>query len=262
MVNYHALDAISRGRLNDAHHSWNLYFLRHVGRVQREAREPTAAIVKGLASHVALLQPEKLGQFAIITPAVLSKTGRRQGTAWRAFTERTLREGRTPILQQQAEAVSLIHFRVMERIGHLFLSEKHFELPIAWQSPFGWLKAMPDFVYRDSEGRLCIIDLKVMTAISDRAFESSSREWGYWLQDVHYCEGVAQHFGEPVFDFLFVCVESELPHRVTLRRFTDSMRQRAADRRFYLLDQIATRMKTMDWSEDGEDDIREVEHRL
>lgn len=263
---YRAANAVSRSSLNVAHASWNLYFLRYVAKTVPEENEPTAAILKGNLSHAALFDPAKLNDFIVIPPAALSRNGHRRGIAWQQFATACHAAGKTPIPREIAEAATLMCFRVQQAIGPLLLnaSERWCERPILWRHRSGVdCKALLDFLYRDGAGRLCILDLKSTETLDDSAFGRKSRKWGYWLQDVHYREAVEMEFpGEAAYDFLFVCVESQPPYRVRLKRFTPQMISRAEQRRAFLLDEIARRTESGDWGEHDEDDINEIEHGL
>lgn len=268
MSNYHAEQGISRGMLNVAAHSWNKFGLLWNGMLPNDFEEPSPAILKGVASHVALLQPELLNQFVPIPPNVLSDTGRRQGRRWSEFVQQARKAGKTPLSHELMATVGLITFRVRSLLGPLLesASQRAFELPLFWRSPTTHLpcKALLDFTYVDGFGRRVIIDLKVSDEFSRANFVRKSRAFGYWLQDVHYREAAAVSFNTDIrnVDFIFVCVEGVLPHRVRLRTFAEQSVAAFARRREELLSQILQRSTSGDWSEPGEMDIEEVEHSL
>lgn len=97
------------------------------------------------------------------------------------------------------------------------------EMTLAWQDELTgvWLRARPDFLPRsciDGDDVRIVSDLKFMagTHCSPRKFAKAMDEFGYVLSAAHYSEGIKQIYGKYPTGFVFVVVEKDEPHTVSL----------------------------------------------
>jgi hypothetical protein len=97
------------------------------------------------------------------------------------------------------------------------------EMTLAWQDELTgvWLRARPDFLPQsciDGDDVRIVSDLKFMagTHCSPRKFAKAMDDFGYHIAAAHYGEGIKQVFGKYPSGFVFVVVEKDEPHTVSL----------------------------------------------
>lgn len=97
------------------------------------------------------------------------------------------------------------------------------EMTLAWQDEDTgvWLRARPDFLPQtciDGDDIRIVTDLKFMagTHCSPRKFAKAMDDFGYHLSMAHYGEGIKQVFGKYPTGYVFVVVEKDEPHTVSL----------------------------------------------
>ncbi len=97
------------------------------------------------------------------------------------------------------------------------------EMTLAWQDELTgvWLRARPDFLPQsciDGDDIRIVTDLKFLagTHCSPRKFAKAMDDFGYHLAAAHYSEGIKQVFGKYPTGFVFVVVEKDEPHTVSL----------------------------------------------
>jgi len=97
------------------------------------------------------------------------------------------------------------------------------EMTLAWQDELTgvWLRARPDFLPQtciDGADVRIVADLKFMagTHCSPRKFAKAMDDFGYHLSAAHYGEGIKQIYGKYPTGFVFVVVEKDEPHTVSL----------------------------------------------
>ena len=97
------------------------------------------------------------------------------------------------------------------------------EMTLAWQDELTgvWLRARPDFLPQsciDGDDIRIVTDLKFMSGAhcSPRKFAKAMDDFGYHIAAAHYGEGIKQVFGKYPTGFVFVVVEKDEPHTVSL----------------------------------------------
>lgn len=97
------------------------------------------------------------------------------------------------------------------------------EMTLAWQDEDTgvWLRARPDFLPQtciDGDDIRIVTDLKFMagTHCSPRKFAKAMDDFGYHIAAAHYGEGIKQVFGKYPTGYVFVVVEKDEPHTVSL----------------------------------------------
>jgi hypothetical protein len=133
-------------------------------------------------------------------------------------------KGKTVIRHEDMELVK----RIADKIGaneaarHALMRGKP-EMTLAWQDELTgvWLRARPDFLPQsciDGDDVRIVSDLKFMsgTHCSPRKFSKAMDDFGYLMSAAHYSEGIKQVFGKYPTGFVFVVVEKDEPHTVSL----------------------------------------------
>ena len=97
------------------------------------------------------------------------------------------------------------------------------EMTLAWQDELTgvWLRARPDFLPQtciDGDDIRIVTDLKFMSGAhcSPRKFAKAMDDFGYHIAAAHYGEGIKRIFGKYPTGYIFVVVEKEEPHTVSL----------------------------------------------
>lgn len=88
-----------------------------------------------------------------------------------------------------------------------------------------WLRCRPDWMKHLDSGRLVVVDLKTCSSSEPRQLRRAIRQFGYDQQDSMYRAGVKAVGLDPSPDFLFVFVEVEPPHVITIARVDDYARE-------------------------------------
>lgn len=149
---------------------------------------------------------------------------------WRTKDARLARDaayeaGKVPILAADAEVVERMAASVREHpIASALFDNGHPEVSAFWTDPstgvqcrarFDWL---PDPV----DGRRLIVpDLKSAISAAPSEFEKASARFAYYVQQEHYRDALVALDIDPDPAFLFVVVEKESPHLVSVNQFAD-----------------------------------------
>lgn len=138
--------------------------------------------------------------------------------------------GAVPILAKDYEMAQRLASAVRAHrvAGALFDSDTGIaEQSIFWVDPNtgAWLRCRPDWMKCLDSGRLVIVDLKTCSSAEPRQLRRAIRNFGYDQQDSMYRAGVKAVGLSPEPDFLFVFVEVEPPHVITIARVDDCARE-------------------------------------
>lgn len=156
--------------------------------------------------------------------------------SWRGKDAQTMRAecyatGKVPLLTAEAETVEAMAAAVKAHpiAGHLFGGGKP-EVSLFWTDDATGVKckARLDYMPAATEGkRLIVPDLKSAVSAEPSEFSRNAARFGYAMQEVHYCDGIRALglAADPA--FLFVAVEKEAPHVVTVGQFNDDDRKLA-----------------------------------
>lgn len=119
-------------------------------------------------------------------------------------------------------------------------------------------RCRPDLICFRQEMTI-VIDLKTTGEVSDDGFFRSVKDYGYWLQQSHYTEGIQATYGidTPVM-FLFFVVETNAPHACRMYEIHPDDAAMADVVRIRLLEDLARRLDAEDWSDRGADKVVRV----
>jgi hypothetical protein len=167
----------------------------------------------GTAAHAAVLEPEKFATGFVVYPK------RRQGKAWEAFEQEALDAGKQVLSQREHDEATAIRNAVRRNVrANAYLSGGQAEVALTWTIDAGVARF-------DCKGRAdfigdAIVDLKSTRDASPRAFAHSCAKYGYFGQAAWYSDGYFLATGRRL-PFVFVAVESDAPHIVTVFRVPD-----------------------------------------
>lgn len=216
---YHAdTSAISHSGLDLVLKDPALYYYERLSRERPEAK--SEALEFGSKFHDALLHPGRFANNVVTIPNnVLARGGQRSGTMWQQFKE--LYPGK--VLLKQTEPMMAMIRSIESHAGarRLFEMAQSFETTIFWHDDEFDVdrKARLDMLLWPE--RKIIADLKSTStpaAPIDCAYEAA--KYGYHRQQEYYKDACEQLYGER-FDFVFVFVSKEPPHRCTVVRLPD-----------------------------------------
>jgi hypothetical protein len=252
---YHDRPEISRSMLMDFRRSRRLYQGRYVTRtIEREVE--TNAMRIGTVSHVSVLQPERFHELvAVIPSSVLSANGSRAGKAWTEWSLAQEQLGKTTIKAAELSDILAMADAVRERVGWIDRPGSIKEQPIVWRDSESGLdlRALPDFVLPMS-GSVLTCDVKTTADIAKFPYQVRD---SYWMQDAHYCSGLAHEYGIDS-RFTFAAVEKSAPYLCRVYEMSDSMRDQAHAKWRETLQALAECYQSGDWSDPGEDDVQEI----
>jgi hypothetical protein len=198
---YHAdRTAISASMLSDYlfkptefHDKWIL------GGKEREPRKGYLDI--GTATHTRVLETAKFKETVREIPPYIKS---RRGKVWDAF--RADNPDMLLLRSNELEAVRRMSDSLFKKAGDWLRDPGPVETTIKWRHTATglWLKCRPDkLIFR--EGRVLVLDLKTIHRNIAYVFSKHYRDFGYGIQEVHYCEGVRQQYRvQPVHRFLVV----------------------------------------------------------
>jgi len=112
-----------------------------------------------------------------------------------------------------------------------------------------------DVLYPGHDQRV-LIDVKSTRHDSAEAFARDCRELHYWVQDIHYCMGTgASHM-------LFIGFSKVRPFRIFCHQVQPQSVERELLEGYYaaLMQELAERQATNDWSDPGEGEVRSMTH--
>ena len=191
-VNWSTLKAMSVSPLHYAH------TLSH-------PRSDTAAMAKGRAVHVAVLEPLRL-------PLLYTTwDGTRRGPEWTKFKEANA--GKEILTVPEYEDIVAISAAVRSHPeARRLLRGGKAEQTILWTDPATRLrcKARVDYVRRDA-----LVDLKTTRSLDERDFQRTFTTFKYYCQLAMYLDGLAAN-GHALESVYIVAVESEPPHDVAV----------------------------------------------
>jgi hypothetical protein len=200
---YHATNAISKSGLWTLHSKTPAHY-RHA------ERKPSAAFDLGTASHTAILEPEKLGSSIVRGPAD------RRGNKWSEAQAMAEMEGRLLLTAGDYDAV----LRIRDAAHRNPLVRKLTASAQVERSAF-WMD--------EETGQLCrcrpdcyspvlklMADVKTTADAGPREFTKSLAKYGYHMQEAMYSEGWEVAGGGEVDGFVFIAVEKDSPHVVSV----------------------------------------------
>lgn len=231
------------------------YHTRITGRIQ--PKPETDAMRLGTATHVAILEPERIHELVeVIPPEVLSSDGAKRGKKWEAWRDE--HQGLVHVSQAEFDALkwqvenawtnSAVR-AVLERVTVR-------EHSIFWTTKDGYrLKCRMDAA-QELDGQ--IIDLK-RTARTERDFWRAVKDFAYHRQAALYCAGFKALYGVRA-RFHFLIVQSEPPYECCIRTLPlDALKLGHAENKETLKQLYECRRGARRWVTDGYEQIRELD---
>jgi hypothetical protein len=200
---YHATHAISKSGL------WTLHTKTPAHYKFGETKH-SAAFDLGTASHTAILEPEKLGSSILRGPAD------RRGSKWSEAQAMAEMEGRLLLTSSDYDAV--LHIRDAAHKNPLvrkLTASAQVERSAFWMdSETGQLcRVRPDCY---SPSLRIMADVKTTADASPTKWRRSVADFGYHMQEAMYSEGWEAAGGGDVDGFVFIVIEKDAPHVVSI----------------------------------------------
>lgn len=149
---------------------------------------------------------------------------------WRTKDARLARDaayetGKVPILATDNEVIEKMAASVREHpIASALFGNGEPEVSAFWTDPATGVqcRARFDWLPEAVDGkRLIVPDLKSAISAAPTDFEKASARFGYYVQQEHYRDALVALDLDPDPAFLFVVVEKESPHLVSVNQFAD-----------------------------------------
>lgn len=146
-------------------------------------------------------------------------------TSWRTNDAKAKRAaaykaGKVPLLPAGVKKAHAMAAAVRENAQAAeLLAEGRPEVSMYWTDPATWvrLRSRPDWVIES--GPLTFVDIKTTKSADPQLFRASASSIGYHQQAAWYIDGARDRLGETP-RFLFIAMEKESPHLVSVHEFT------------------------------------------
>ena len=131
-------------------------------------------------------------------------------------------EGKTPLLSKDVRKVEQMATALADHpnAGPLFKGAGMAEASLFWVDPATgvYRRARLDFARLDGPGRPLVVDYKSTANAGPDAFAKSVADFGYFMQDPWYCDGVAAHdLADPgELGYVFIAQEKDPPYAVAV----------------------------------------------
>lgn len=213
-ADYHRDPAVSKSHLDEVARSPRHYWHRFLN-PDRQAPEPTPAMVLGSAVHTRVLEPHRFAIEYAVAPALDRRT-KAGKEAWEQFQADS--QDRT-VLTAEQDALS----KAMADAVHLHpAADLLLGKPGQAEASYFWTdestgercKIRPDW---HSDCRRLIVDLKTTDDASPQGFQRSIQKWRYHVQSAWYLRGLGAE------QFVFIAVEKTPPHLVGVYVATPEM---------------------------------------
>ena len=204
------------------------YALRHGARLilespalyrwRQEHPEEKAAYDVGKLVHAEVLGTG--AEVAVIPDDLLGANGAANTAAAKRFVAEARLDGKVPMKAAELAPIKAMAAKVLGNATARALLERP-GIPEA--SAFArdpltgtWLRARPDFLPERTHRRTILVDLKTGRSADPRRFRRAVAEFGYHQQDALYRDVVRLARGDDDVAFVFVIVEVEPPHLVSV----------------------------------------------
>ena len=197
----------------------------HQSALNPDRKESDAAhFAVGRAAHDLILLGGDWAKHFHVTPPGFSRAKTVAMAEEIAAADYAASKGKTVIRHEDMALVEKIADRIgANQAARHALMRGVPEMTLAWQDDLTgvWLRARPDFLPQsciDGDDVRIVSDLKFMagTHCSPRKFAKAMDDFGYHIAAAHYGEGIKQIFGKYPSGFVFVVVEKDEPHTVSL----------------------------------------------
>jgi len=183
---------------------------------------PTPAMQLGTAFHVALLEPDRLGETFVVAPKFdrRTKEGRAAAEVWESENA-----GKTALTAEQMVAIQQMVTSVISHAGAAkLLSNGLAEMSGFWSDHETGIecKCRPDFLAITGETITGIVDVKTTSDASADGFARAIATLGYDVQAAFYQDGLKALTGRTI-PFYFIAVEKEAPYAVAAYKASDEV---------------------------------------
>lgn len=209
---YHGSPGLSRTDIHqfmkgpDEYEYWNKF----------EKNEKKYAMELGSALHLAVLEPERFEENVLIGPTKTDTS--------KAWIEMQAEQPDKYIIKEDDynNVPDIVNAVRNDYTCAKFLSEGKVELSHYWQDPMTktLLKCRPDLRI-DETGSLVDFKFVARGKSSEKEFNYSVMDYGYFLQAPMYLEGVRNSTGKHFKNFFFAVVEKEPPFHIEIIRLND-----------------------------------------
>ncbi len=236
---------VTLGNKSPAH----FIYEKHHPRARSEAMEV------GSAFHCLLLQPHLFEELYVQDEIAI---GSRATKAWKTWAAGVRENGFTII---RPDAWANVHnmvdaVRSHSRAGILCNPDDiEAELSGYWIDP-QTRKLCKCRVDAWNDAHRLIVDVKKARDASSRGFAKAVAEYGYYLQDTHYMEGMFR-IGRPAQEFVFVVVEDQPPHGIGCWRLDEATKAHSSTHWRRVLNRYAECHTANEWPGYRED-IQEI----
>ena len=144
--------------------------------------------------------------------------------SWRTKAAQTMRdkayaEDRVPVLWADfCRAVACASAVLADPLAHSLFSNGRAEVTLSWTDPDTGvaMRGRVDWLRDKTKGRVYAVDLKTSASAEPKAFAKSAANFGYHQQQANYVDGIKAAGLSDNPGFLFVVVEVEPPHIVSV----------------------------------------------
>ena len=265
---YHSHPAIGREQLLLLGDSPSLFHdLRTGGIVGEEAHRILDALDPpgkkqdafnvGEGVHRLVFEPDTVeDRFQVIDPRVLTSNGHRRGKSWENYRDHWEELGKVLVTATQMALIRAVSNAVKASMGKLLHPTAVLEEPLFWKEHVSdgegghhaiECRGKPDYLLARPEREFgIIIDLKTCENPAD--FHHHVKKWRLWMQAVHYRAGFkAKHGFYPL--WYWVAVGKKPPFPVRVFQMDDQTLDAGVGRREELLEELAHRELSGDWSD-------------
>lgn len=204
----------------------------------------------GKAIHDALLLPDRWStEFYHVVPDGFTPAHHVKWADEIPGYRKALREGRAILFQADAVKVARMAEQVSKHeLANALLISGTPEMTLIWQDEKTgvWMKARPDVT---PDLRAIIPDVKSALNPAPAAFEKHASNFRYFNSAAHYLDGLDALYGEEKRRFIFIVIESNEPHTVTLYQADEDDISRARMENRKAIDTFARCLKTGNWPE-------------
>ena|SRR5579872_7003760 len=226
---------------------------------------PTEEMILGTAIHTAVFEPDRLAaDFVTIPRGLLASNGAASTNRAKDFIEEARAAGKTVVKQHTLDTVATVSASIRRVCGPWLDLPAHREESIYWTHPETGvrLKCRPDWLTgAGNSGSVVVLDLKTTTDASPWAFRKKCEDLGYWLQDVHYREGIGMLDRSRPVEFYFVVAEVQEPFACALYSLDDRALQAAERARRGILRDLESCLRTGNWDEPWEQSVTRLSLR-
>lgn len=250
---YHARPEYSTSMLKLLPNDPETFNGRHILKLPEFQFKPTKFTDLGTAGHGMILQ----GEAPPIIPAdALSKTGSRQGGAWKDFADE--HKGEVWLKESEAEPLKWM----TESLDKTRKARALLDMPGLTEQSVFWRSDIGNFPMRGRIDRLAggsetplILDLKLTSNASPEKFFWHARDMGYHYQAASYMWAVREVLGVEPVGFVFIVGEYQVPYRWFTYQVTDAFLDEGWIVLHEALASLQERLKSGNWLREDRDDL-------